>query len=125
MSSTGVTKDDNLIGDVVSFFKDPTGLITKAFHADLRIDFEQVGGYYEFDIAATGAATVSIPIFVSEVAADIELGLEVYAGLVVSVDLVFSVSAAVELHGGFEYSFPEGAFVTVNPISGEIVDQKL
>jgi len=46
-------------------------------------------------------------------------------GLVLSIDLVFSLTAAIDLEAGFEFSFPEGAYITVDPISGDIVDHGL
>ena len=50
---------------------------------------------------------------------------EVSVGLVLSIDLVFSLTAEIDLEAGFEFSFPEGAYITVDPLSGDIVDQGL
>jgi hypothetical protein len=54
-----------------------------------------------------------------------EISEDVSFGLILSIDLVFSLTAAIDLEGGFEFSFPEGAYITVDPINGNIVDQGL
>jgi hypothetical protein len=39
--------------------------------------------------------------------------------------LVFSLTAEIDLEAGFEFAFPEGAFVTVDPLEGKIIDHGL
>jgi hypothetical protein len=45
--------------------------------------------------------------------------------LVLAIDLVFSLTAEIDLEAGFEFSFPEGAYITVDPLGGDIVDHGL
>ena len=50
---------------------------------------------------------------------------EVYTGLTLAIDLVFSSKAIIDLEAGFEFSFPKGAYITVHPFTGHNVDRCL
>ena len=50
---------------------------------------------------------------------------EVSFGMVLFVDLVFSLSEQIDLEAGFDFAFPEGAYITVDPLAGKIVDHGL
>lgn len=45
--------------------------------------------------------------------------------MVLFVDLVFSLSESVDLQAGFEFAFPEGAYIVVDPLLGEIINHGL
>lgn len=125
VSTAGVTKDESIIGDIISFFEHPLDVIADAFHLDVRIDFEKVGGHFEFDIFAADTVSYSYPIFESESPVGIACSEDVSLGLVLFIDLVFSLTAEIDLEAGFDFSFPDGAYITVDPLNGEIVDQGL
>ncbi|RFU24378.1 hypothetical protein B7463_g11961, partial [Scytalidium lignicola] len=122
ITTSGVNKNEDIIGDIVEFFKDPVDTIMDAFDLDVKISFDDCGGYFEFDILAIDTMTYSIPIFSSGITSGIACSEEVTLGLGVFVDLVFSLSAEIDLSAGFEVAFPEGAYITVDPLSGDIVD---
>jgi hypothetical protein len=125
VSTGGVAKNNDLIGDMIEFFENPVDAILSAFDLDLKIEFEEVGGHYAFDILAADTVSYSIPIFTSNTLGGIAISEEVSLGLVVAVDLVFSLTAEIDVEAGFEFSFPEGAYITVDPLTGDIVDQSL
>lgn len=89
---------------------------------DVMISFENVGGHFDFDISASDSASYSFPIFSSNTAVGVAVSEEVTFGFVLFIDLVFSLSAEIDLEAGFEFSFPEGAYITVDPLGGDIVD---
>ena len=125
ISTSGVNKNDDIIGDIISFFENPVDTIVEAFDLDVKIDFENVGGHFDFNILAADTVSYSFPIFTSETPVGCAVSDEVSVGLVLSIDLVFSLTAEIDLEAGFEFSFPEGAYITVDPLSGDIVDQGL
>jgi hypothetical protein len=125
VSTAGVQKDESILGDIVSFFENPIDTITAAFDLDVRVDFENVGGHMEFDIQAAADISYSIPIFESEVGVGIPCSEDVTFGMLLAIDLVFSLDAAIDVEAGFEFSLPEGTFITVDPLTGDIVDKNL
>ena len=125
LSSTGVHKDESLIGEIIEFFEHPVDSIAAAFDLDIKVDFENVGGHLELDIKAAAGASVSIPIFESDISAGIPCSKDVSVGLFLAVDLVFAVDAAIDVEAGFEFSLPEGTYLTVDPLTGDIVDKNL
>ena len=125
VSSAGVQKDESLIGEIVEFFEHPIDAIVSAFDLDVRVDFENVGGHIELDVKAAAGASVSIPIFESDISAGIPCSEDVSVGLFLAVDLVFAVDAAIDVEAGFEFSLPEGTYITVDPLTGDIVDKNL
>jgi hypothetical protein len=125
LSSSGVQKDEGLVGDILTFFENPIDSIVSAFDLDVRVDFENVGGHMEFDIKAAAGTSISIPIFESDVSAGIACSADVTVGLLVAVDLVFALDAAIDVEAGFEFSLPEGSFITIDPLTGDIVDKNL
>lgn len=122
VTNAGVTKKSSVIGNIISFFKNPVETIINAFDMDIKVDFTGVGGHFEFGIIASDTVTYSVPIFTSETPAGIAISEDVSVGLILIIDLVFSLSAEVELDAGFEFSFPDGAYITVDPLGGDIVD---
>jgi hypothetical protein len=125
VTTSGVNKDESVIGDIISFFKNPINTITNAFDLDVQISFENVGGHFEFDISASDTVSYSFAIYQSESLAGLAVSEDVTVGLVLFIDLVFSLSAEIDVEAGFEFAFPEGAFITVDPLSGDIVDHGL
>jgi len=125
VSTSGAEKNDDIIGDIISFFKNPADTIVEAFNMDIKVSFENVGGHFEFDITAVEATSYTFPIFQSMTPLGGAISEDVSVGLVLSVDLVFSLSAKVDLDAGFEFSFPEGAYITVDPLTGDIKEDGL
>lgn len=91
----------------------------------MKIDLSDVGGHFDFLIEATDTASYSFPIFQSQTPDGMAVSEDVTFGLVLFIDLVFSLSAVLDVEAGFEFSFPDGAYVTIDPISGDIVDHGL
>jgi hypothetical protein len=125
VSTAGAQKNESLLDDIVSFFENPIDTIVAAFDLDIRVDFEDVGGHFEFDIQAAAGNSYSIPIFESEVGVGIAVSEDVTVGLLLAVDLVFSLDAAIDVEAGFEFSLPQGTFITVDSLTGDIVDKSL
>lgn len=125
VSTAGARKHKGLIGDIFSFFKNPIDAIVSAVDLNIRVDLESVGAHIELDVKAAKGASVSIPLFESELEVGIACGADVDVGLLLAIDLVLSVDAAIDVKAGFEFSLPEGTFLTVNPLTGHIVDKNL
>lgn len=125
VSHSGVKKDEGLLGDLVEFLENPVDAIVSAFDMDVRVDFQNVGGHFEFDIEAEAGTSISLSIFESELVTGIPLSVDVSVGLLLAVDLVFSLDAEIDVSAGFEFSLPEGSFITVDPLTGDIVDKSL
>lgn len=96
-----------------------------ALSVDLKLSLDKVGGHFEFDIAASFASSYAIPIYQSLTPLGGAVSDDVSIGLVLSVELVFSISAEVDLSAGFDFSFPEDTFITVDPLTGEIKEDGL
>jgi hypothetical protein len=125
ITTTGVTKDESVIGDIISFFENPIDCIVNAFDLEVKIEFLDVGGHFEFDLVASDTVSYSYSIFQSESLAGIAVSSDVSIGLVLFIDLVFSLTAEIDLEAGFEFAFPEGAYITVDPLEGKIIDHGL
>ena len=125
VSHSGVKKDEGLLGELVEFLKNPVGAIVSAFDMDIRVDFENVGGHFEFDIEAEVGTSISLSVFESDLVTGIPCSVDVSVGLLLAVDLVFAIDAEIDFTAGFEFSLPEGSFITVDPLTGDIVDKSL
>ena len=112
-----------LVGEIISFFADVVNIIFEEFDLDVRIDFENVGGHFDFEVFASDS--LSTPSHSSVTAIGAACTNEVYIGLTLAIDLVFSSTAIIDLEARFEFSFPEGAYITVHPFTGHIVDRGL
>lgn len=122
VTTNGVDKHEDFIHDIISFFKDPVDTVVNAFDIEVKIEFLDVGGHFEFDLVASDTVTYTYSIFTSETPAGIAISSDVSIGLVLFVDLVFSLTAEIDLEAGFEFAFPEGAYITVDPLEGKIID---
>lgn len=96
-----------------------------AFDLDVKISFENVGGHFEFDISASDTVSYSFPIYESDCLTGLAVSEDVSVGLVLYIDLVFSLTAEIDVEAGFEFAFPDGAYITVDPLGGDIVDHSL
>jgi hypothetical protein len=67
----------------------------------------------------------SYTIWNSDTLGGIAISSDVSIGLVLFIDLVFSLTAEIDLEAGFEFAFPEGAYITVDPLEGKIIDHGL
>ncbi|KAE9370800.1 hypothetical protein N431DRAFT_379518 [Stipitochalara longipes BDJ] len=122
VTTTGVDKDESIIGDIISFFENPIDSIVNAFDMEVKIEFIDVGGHFEFDLVASDTISYSYTIWNSDTLAGLAISSDVSIGLVVFIDLVFSLTAEIDLEAGFEFAFPEGAYITVDPLEGKIID---
>ncbi|PBP23983.1 hypothetical protein BUE80_DR005180 [Diplocarpon rosae] len=123
-STDGVGKNATLIEDITSLFEnpDPDRLVVEAFDLNIKVAFENVGGRFELGVESGGESTYSFPLFSIATPFGAALSEDLSFGMVLFVDLVFSLSAEVDWSGGFEFAFPEGAFIMVDPLKGTIVD---
>lgn len=125
ITTAGVKKDEDILGDIISFFENPIDCIVNAFDLEVKVEFENVGGHFEFDLTASDTVSYSYSIYQSETLAGMAVSSDVSVGLVLFIDLVFSLTAEIDLEAGFEFAFPEGAYITVDPLEGKIVDHGL
>ncbi|KAJ3563889.1 hypothetical protein NPX13_g8043 [Xylaria arbuscula] len=87
----------------------------------LRLDFSGVEAYVNLEVRASAGQTFSLNLFASDSPFGIGIsGLDV--GVVFFVDLVFSISEAVDLTAGFQVSVPDGAFLEADIFGGDIDD---
>lgn len=91
----------------------------------MKLDFDKVGGHFEFDILAYESLSYAIPLFQSVTPIGAAISDDLSIGVVLSVELVFSLSAAIDLSAGFDFSFPEDTFITLDPLTGEIKEDGL
>ncbi|KAF7906720.1 hypothetical protein EAF00_000999 [Botryotinia globosa] len=112
----------NIIEEVLEFLEHPYETIVEAASLECLISLEDVGGHIELNVFAAESATYTLNIFEAGLIADISILDTVSVGLNVFLDLVISVDAQVDLSAGFEFSFPEGASLTVDLLAGAIKD---
>ncbi|KAI0105531.1 hypothetical protein GGR51DRAFT_192594 [Nemania sp. FL0031] len=87
----------------------------------LRLSFSGVEAYASLGVAASAEQTFSINLFASNSPIGIGItGLDV--GVVFFVDLVFSLSEAIDLTGGFSVSVPDDAYLEASIFKGDIDD---
>ena len=48
-----------------------------------------------------------------------------FVGIVFTIDLIFTVSDAIDFTTGFNISFPQGASFVINPLSGDLVQKSV
>jgi hypothetical protein len=94
------------------------------FKPTIRLEFEGVEAYVNLGIAASAGATYAINLFTSN--SPIGLGFPgLSLGLVFYLDLVFSLSAEIDLSGGFYVKLADDAFLETGVFDGKIVDHFL
>jgi hypothetical protein len=98
------------------------GSTVKPSGSFLIIELSGVGGHFDLSAIAAGSAGHSFSLFQSESPAGISLPNGDQVGLVFSLDLIFSLGDSLNFTGGFEVDLPPKASITVNPLSGKIVD---
>ena len=125
MGTGGVTTNASLLTDIVDFFENPVNSIVNAFDMDIVIQFDNVGGHFELAVEASAEATYSVSIYASDTVAGVGVSEDISLGLVFFLDLVFSLSAEVNLTAGFEVNFPPGSYLTVDPLDGSVVAHDL
>lgn len=123
VTTDGVNQDSSILGDIIDFFKssDKTDLVAKAVGVDMVVDIEGLGGHFDIDINFAASGTYTVPIWQSETPVGIALGSNNQIGLVMSIEIQLTVSDAVDITTGFDFSFPKGASFTLNPVNGDLV----
>jgi hypothetical protein len=48
------------------------------------------------------------------------IGDDISIGVVFAIELVFSVTAEIDVTTGFEFSFPEDTYILIDPLTGQI-----
>ncbi|KAI0914368.1 hypothetical protein F4823DRAFT_351484 [Ustulina deusta] len=87
----------------------------------LRLGFSGVEAYASLGVRASAAQTFSLNLFASDSPVGIGIsGLDV--GVVFFVDLVFSLSEAIDLTAGFQVSVPDDAYLEADIFKGDIDD---
>lgn len=90
----------------------------------VRLAFDGVEAYLDLNIQTSDSATYSITLFSTDSPLPLSLpGLDI--GLIFSIDLVFSVSASVDMEGGFYLKLANDAYLDTSIFDGEIVDSLL
>ncbi|TGO08155.1 hypothetical protein BTUL_0223g00110 [Botrytis tulipae] len=124
-TTSGVETDDSILGDILHFLTNSTEIIVDALDLNLRLGFQGVTGHFEIDISFAVAGTYTVPIFTSESLLGIQLNDKDSIGLIFEIELVFTVTAPVDVIAGFEVEFPDDIFIILNPLSGELVEENL
>ncbi|PQE06089.1 extracellular serine-threonine rich protein [Rutstroemia sp. NJR-2017a BBW] len=120
ITNTVATIENNLLEGLVSILTNPAELVREYAQLEALISLENVGGHIELDIFAAEAATYTFNVFEAGLISDIEILSIIDLGINVFLDLVISVEAGLDLSAGFEFSFPEGASFVVDLLSGVI-----
>jgi len=143
-STTGFQTNDTLVENIADATKqlltDPDGFLASALAMNVVVSLENLGGHFEFGIDFAGEGSISVPIFhpitplggevklsISRVSAQANMmqiqGNEV--GIIFTIDLVFTVEAALGFSTGFDINFPKGASFSFNPISGDLLSMSV
>lgn len=94
------------------------------FHPSVRLEFDQVEAYFSLGVETDASGTYSINLFASQ--SPIGLGFPgLSVGVVFYVDLVFSLSAEIELTGGFHVKLADDAYLETDIFGGDITDSFL
>ena len=90
-------------------------------HPSLRLQFNGVEAYVLLGLNASASATVSVNLFASNSPIGLHYpGLSV--GVVFFVDLVFSLSATIDMSGGFYIKIADDAFLQADIFGGNVSD---
>lgn len=85
----------------------------------LRFAFSGVEAYVALDVGVTTALWTSVDLFKSDTPIGVaHNGSSV--GVFFAIDVIFSVSTATQVHGGFWVRLPEGASMDVGLLDGDI-----
>lgn len=111
----------------INFIKhpDPTDLVAKAVDMPITVNLNNLGGHFELKISFAASGTYVVPIFKSETPIGVQLKDDAKIGLLMSIDLILSVSASIDFTAGFDLVFPNGISYVLDPISGEIIEMSL
>lgn len=111
----------------MNFFKDPnpTDLVKKALDFPVTVNLDNLGGHFEFKIAFGASGTYVVNLFKSETPIGVQLNEDAKVGLLMSIDLILSVGAAIDFTAGFDLVFPNGISYKLDPLSGEIMEMSL
>ncbi|RDL33736.1 uncharacterized protein BP5553_08104 [Venustampulla echinocandica] len=127
VTTEGVKKDESVLGGIIDFFKhpDPRELVVDALDLNLEVNLENLGGHFEFDISFAASGTYTVTLFRSETPVGVALNDDDKIGLLFTLELLFTVSAAVDFSTGFDVVFPKGASFVLNPLNGKIVSMNI
>ncbi|KAK9421148.1 hypothetical protein SUNI508_05996 [Seiridium unicorne] len=91
------------------------------FHPTVKLEFNQVEAYVFLGVETSTSGTYSINLFASQ--SPIGLGFPgLSVGVVFYVDLVFSLSAEIDLTGGFYVKLADDAYLETDIFGGDITD---
>lgn len=84
----------------------------------LRIEMKGMSAYIELDVIATESMTLSIPLIPSplNLVQSVIRGFDASLGF--EINLVFSLTGAVDIHGGFIVDFPDDVFFEAGIFDG-------
>ncbi|KAF8859690.1 hypothetical protein BDZ45DRAFT_742022 [Acephala macrosclerotiorum] len=122
--STGFTQDEALLADIpaatVELIKDPLGFIKEALAVQFEIDLQGLSGHFEVDVQFAAAGTFSVPLLPPIQPLGAMLGGN-EIGFIFSIDLVFSVTGAIDATGGFDIAWPNTTSIIIDPLKGDIL----
>ncbi|KAF7548852.1 hypothetical protein G7Z17_g6785 [Cylindrodendrum hubeiense] len=87
----------------------------------VNITFSDTSIHFDLDFLVEGDGTYTYNIWSSNGATGIDVDF-FSIGLLIYVDLVVDVSDAIDVHGGFEYTIPDGSFLSLD-LTGDILDK--
>ncbi|KAK4214526.1 hypothetical protein QBC37DRAFT_148326 [Rhypophila decipiens] len=87
----------------------------------VRLDFHGVEAYVDIDVDISAGAAYALNLFTSQ--SPLGLGFPgISVGLVFYVDLVFALTAEVDLSGGFYVAVEEGSYLETSILGGDVTD---
>lgn len=87
--------------------------------------FDKMELYVELDVILTGAMTYTLSLYNSETPVGIAIGDELQAGIIVSMDLILSSEAEIDLTGGFHIQLDDGVAFQLALFSQNVTDTNL
>ncbi|KAG9229660.1 hypothetical protein BJ875DRAFT_183024 [Amylocarpus encephaloides] len=127
VTSDGVKKDDDALGNFIDFLKNPNPeeLVVDALDLAVTVNLENLGGHFEIDLSFGALGTYTIPLFKPSTPVGAQLDDKNKIGLLFTIELVLAVSGAVDFTTGFDFSFPKGASFTLNPLNGDLISMNI
>ncbi|EPE31033.1 hypothetical protein GLAREA_04000 [Glarea lozoyensis ATCC 20868] len=128
VTTDGLEKNDDILGNIVDFIKnpDPTDLIVEALDLAIEVKLDNLGGHFEFNIAFAAEGTFTIPLFTPVTPLGLQsLDGDNKIGLIFTIELILTVDGAVDFTSGFDLSFPDGASFILNAVTGELISMNI
>ncbi|KAH8667515.1 hypothetical protein BGZ60DRAFT_528816 [Tricladium varicosporioides] len=119
VTTSDVTKNTTLLDDILH----PIDAIADAFGIDLKVTLQDFVAYFDLELIAKTDISKTIQLLKIPTPLGVAISDDVSVGLVIYLDLDLDLSAQIDMTAGFSISFPDGAYIIVDPLTGNIVDR--